>query len=221
MSRIHRYENEEVVVEFDLGRCIHTGDCSRDLPDVFNTKHRGRWVQPDGAPAEDIARICAQCPTGALRCINKATGQAMDSPPQHNTVQVMADGPLYVHARMCVNGKPEDGQRSTGFRAAFCRCGASRLMPYCDNSHREINFRDDGKVLVPLPSSEEGDETLSIHAMPNGPLKIDGLFTLLDAEGNDVCTSSGAAMCRCGASNMKPYCDGSHIAIGFQPEDSE
>lgn len=219
MSRIHRYEGEEVIVEFELGRCIHTGDCSRDLPAVFNTRRSGRWVKPDAAPADDVARICADCPTGALRCINKATGQLMDSPPQRNTVQIIVDGPLYVHARMTVNENSEPGYRVAGFRAAFCRCGASRLMPYCDNSHREINFSDDGKVIVPLASKVKGSDALSISAIPNGPLKIEGPFTLINAAGNEVCRSSGAAMCRCGASNMKPYCDGSHIDIGFQSGD--
>ncbi len=210
MSRIHRYDGAEVVVEFDLARCIHTGDCSRDLPEVFNTKRSGRWVQPDGAPAAQIAHVCADCPTGALRCIDKASGQAMDSPPKYNTIQIIADGPLYVHAKMRVNGKPEPG-----YRAAFCRCGTSRLMPYCDNSHRECNFRDDGKVTVPLPSPAGSQGPLSINATPGGPLMIEGPFTLLDAAGQVVCESSKAALCRCAASKMKPYCDGSHTAIGF------
>jgi len=214
MSRIHQYEGAEVVVEFDLGRCIHTGDCSRDLPEVFNIKRSGRWVQPDGAPAAQIARVCADCPTGALRCINKTSGQAMDTPPQKNTIQTIADGPLYVHAEMIVNGKPEPG-----YRAAICRCGASRLMPYCDNSHRECDFRDEGRVAIPLPSPAGGKGALSISATPNGPLVIEGPFTLLDATGQAVCESSKAALCRCGASKMKPYCDGSHIAIGFQSGD--
>jgi len=216
MGRIHRYEGADIAVEFDLGRCIHTGDCSRDLPEVFNTKRSGRWVKPDGAPADEIARICAQCPTGALRCINNATGQLMDSEPPRNSVQVMADGPLYVHARMTVNARTEPGHR-----AAFCRCGASRLMPFCDNSHREIGFSDDGKVLVPLPSKAEEHGELSINSLPGGPLKIEGPFTLLDADGGEVCKSSSASLCRCGASNMKPYCDGSHIAIGFQSSDTD
>jgi len=215
MSRMHHYEGEEVLIEFDLARCIHTGDCTRDLPEVFNPKRRGRWIKPNAAPAADIARICADCPSGALRCIDKLTGQIMDSPPKNNSVQLIADGPLYVHANMLL-----DGAAIPAYRAAFCRCGASRLMPYCDNSHREIDFRDSGKVLVPLPSEQSEDVALMISATPNGPLMMKGTFTLLDAGGHEVCTSSRAAMCRCGASNMKPYCDGSHTAVGFQTDDS-
>jgi len=212
MGRSHRYEGEAAIVEFDLSRCIHAGDCTRDLPDVFSTKRSGRWVKPDAAPVADVARICAQCPTGALRCIRKATNQPMDIPPDHNTVQVVTDGPLYVHANMTVNGKPE-----RGYRAAFCRCGASRLMPYCDNSHRETGFHDAGDVAV-ITASKKADEDggLAINAIPDGPLMIQGTFTLLNGSGHEVCVNSGIAMCRCGASNMKPYCDGSHISSGFQ-----
>lgn len=211
MGRIHRYEGEEVIVEFDLSRCIHTGDCSRDLSEVFNTKRSGRWVKPDAAPVADVARICAQCPTGALRCISKSTNQPMDVPPDHNTVQPIADGPLYVHADMTVNGKS-----GRGYRAAFCRCGASRLMPYCDNSHREVGFHDAGNVAVSQPSKAAEDGKLVINTIPDGPLMIQGPFTLVDVAGHEVCVHSGAAMCRCGASNMKPYCDGSHTFSGFQ-----
>jgi len=212
MSRIHRYEGKDVIVEFDLARCIHPGDCSRDLPEVFNTKRSGRWVKPDAAAATDVARICARCPTGALRCISKSTNQPMDFPPDRNTVQPVANGPLYVHAKMTVNGKP-----AQGYRIAFCRCGASRLMPYCDNSHREAGFHDDGNVVVSMPASPAvGEGELAIKIIPDGPLMIQGPFTLTDHAGHDVCENARAAMCRCGASNMKPYCDGSHVSSGFQ-----
>jgi len=211
MSRIHRYQGEDVIVEFDLGRCIHTGDCNRDLPEVFNTKRTGRWVHPDGASAEKITRTCADCPTGALRCINKTTGTAMDEPPTQNTVQLIADGPLYVHAKMTINGKKEPA-----YRIALCRCGASHLMPFCDNSHQQVGFRDAGKINIPLPSDTPDSGELTITSIEDGPLMLEGPFTLLDDAGNAVCGSAKAALCRCGGSAMKPYCDGSHKRIDFK-----
>jgi len=211
MSRIHRYTGETVIVEFDLGRCIHTGDCTRDLPAVFNTKRSGRWVHPDGAPTEDVARVCAACPTGALHCIDKDSGESMHAVPEQNTIRLVADGPLYVHADMQVNGEPEPTHRT-----ALCRCGASRLMPRCDNSHRSCNFCDAGQVSVPLPSEAAEQGVLSISSIPDGPLMVEGPFTLLDSRGTVVCKSGKAALCRCGASKMKPYCDGSHNSIGFK-----
>ncbi len=211
MSRIHRYQGEKTVVEFDLGRCIHTGDCSRDLPEVFNTKRTGRWVNPDGADAEIIARTCANCPTGALRCLDKTTGMVMDEAPAQNTVQLVADGPLYVHANMSINGKKEPA-----YRAALCRCGASKLMPFCDNSHQQEGFHDDGKINIPLPSDTPDSGELNITSIEDGPLMLEGPFALLDDAGNSVCSSGKAALCRCGGSAMKPYCDGSHQRLGFK-----
>ncbi|GBD90012.1 iron-binding zinc finger CDGSH type [bacterium BMS3Abin04] len=45
---------------------------------------------------------------------------------------------------------------------------------------------------------------------------VEGNFELFDAEGNEVETKSKVAICRCGASEDKPFCNGSHLKIGFQ-----
>jgi len=214
MSRIHRYAGENVIVEFELGRCIHTGDCTAALPAVFDTKRTGRWVHPDAASAEQVAGVCAACPTGALRCIDKATGKPMHAAPSESTIQIIADGPLYVHAEMKLNGEDEPTRR-----AALCRCGASRLMPYCDNSHKACGFHDAGKVAAPEPGEAGVTGGLSIEPTPNGPLHIEGPFTLLDADGSAMCQSGEAWLCRCGGSQNKPYCDGSHKRIGFTSEE--
>jgi CDGSH-type Zn-finger protein len=48
---------------------------------------------------------------------------------------------------------------------------------------------------------------------------VRGPITLVDAAGNELADASGKqliALCRCGASTTKPFCDGTHSAIGFQ-----
>jgi len=54
----------------------------------------------------------------------------------------------------------------------------------------------------------------------NGPLRLEGDFTLCDAEGNpyDLAGRTSISLCRCGASENKPFCDGAHRKIGFQSE---
>ena len=49
----------------------------------------------------------------------------------------------------------------------------------------------------------------------NGPYVVEGDFTLVDAAGNEVPLAK-RALCRCGASVTKPFCDGTHSKIGFQ-----
>ncbi len=52
----------------------------------------------------------------------------------------------------------------------------------------------------------------------NGSLRIDGGVPLYDPEGNQIETPPGGrpySLCRCGQSNRKPFCDGSHKSCGF------
>lgn len=61
--------------------------------------------------------------------------------------------------------------------------------------------------------------TVTIRIRDNGPLVIEGSFNLADAEGNPLPTVSAKpaiALCRCGASANKPFCDGSHKACAFE-----
>ena len=57
-----------------------------------------------------------------------------------------------------------------------------------------------------------------IRAIPNGPYLVEGSIQLYDSVGAKVPTEGRAkiALCRCGASSTKPFCDGSHSRVGFQ-----
>jgi CDGSH-type Zn-finger protein len=62
---------------------------------------------------------------------------------------------------------------------------------------------------------------INITARKNGPYLVSGdlsQLTLTDAEGNryDLTGKQAVALCRCGASVNKPFCDGTHSKIGFQ-----
>ncbi len=59
---------------------------------------------------------------------------------------------------------------------------------------------------------------VKIRLRPNGPLVIEGPFTLADSTGNLFSLSSDKptiALCRCGQSANKPFCDGAHKTCGF------
>jgi CDGSH-type Zn-finger protein len=52
---------------------------------------------------------------------------------------------------------------------------------------------------------------------PNGPYLLRGDFTLTDPEGREIDPRrKTVALCRCGASRRKPFCDGTHKLIGFR-----
>ena len=60
---------------------------------------------------------------------------------------------------------------------------------------------------------------VKISIRPNGPYLVEGEVELVDVNGNKVDTSEKGprfALCRCGGSVTKPFCDGTHSKIGFQ-----
>jgi len=59
--------------------------------------------------------------------------------------------------------------------------------------------------------------TASVTACPDGPLLVRGDVELVDDRGNPVDRHRATvALCRCGSSMIKPFCDGTHKAIGFE-----
>ena len=57
--------------------------------------------------------------------------------------------------------------------------------------------------------------SVTIKIRDNGPYLVEGDFQLVDAQGNPVPIVK-RALCRCGGSTTKPFCDGTHSKIGFQ-----
>jgi CDGSH-type Zn-finger protein len=55
----------------------------------------------------------------------------------------------------------------------------------------------------------------TITPTDNGPYLIQGSVTLLDAEGNPYQVEDTTALCRCGHSSTKPFCDGTHEKTNF------
>ncbi len=58
---------------------------------------------------------------------------------------------------------------------------------------------------------------ITITTRPNGPLLVSGPCKIVDANGNTFDTGGRpvVALCRCGQSANKPFCDGAHAACGF------
>ncbi len=60
-------------------------------------------------------------------------------------------------------------------------------------------------------------EPVKITVRPNGPLRVEGHIVLTDADGKtwDLTGKPAISLCRCGASENRPFCDGSHKKMGF------
>lgn len=213
MAKIHEYTGKAVLVTYDARRCIHAAECVQGLPNVFDPAARP-WVAPDAAEADEIAAVVARCPTGALH-LSRKDGGGVEPVPAENSISVAADGPLYVRGDVEIVGL-QGTVLLQDTRVALCRCGASSHKPLCDGSHADAGFRDAGEISGPrLSGDAESTGKLKVTVAADGPLVLDGPVSLAGATGGS-CRGSRGALCRCGQSAGKPFCDGTHSRIGFR-----
>ena len=224
-KRIHEYEGSGIVVRFELARCIHAAECVRGLPGVFDPQRRP-WVEPDRAESDAVAAVVERCPTGALTFERLDGGPAEEAQESNEAIPV-PDGPLFVRGRLSIS--LADGESVETTRMALCRCGASRNKPFCDNRHLVVGFEDDGSLgesrLAPLEGQTDDtgpSHSMSVRPVPDGPILVEGHLTIRTAEGpgGEAGFHEGrkGALCRCGASRNRPYCDGSHVETGFSAD---
>lgn len=59
------YSNGEITVVWQSGKCIHSANCVRNLPQVFNTRE-SPWINMNNASTSEIIATVEKCPSGAL-----------------------------------------------------------------------------------------------------------------------------------------------------------
>ncbi len=210
-----RYNGVDVDITYNVKRCIHAEHCVNQLAPVFD-KQKRPWINPDAVAAGDIATIIGDCPSGALHYEHK-DGGAVEAIPQRNIITLWQDGPLQFSGDLIMNGATVAIMSET--RATLCRCGASNNKPFCDNSHKDIGFS--AEVLDSQSIATDMLETggsLTITALPDGPLQVEGNLEIHDQVGNILYAGTKTALCRCGGSSNKPFCDGTHTFNQFKAE---
>lgn len=210
MPDIEEYEGAKVTVVNDAERCIHSRYCVLNLNSVFKPNVDGPWIDADAASREAVIAVVEKCPSGALR-YRFADNAAAERPPTVNTVRVWENGPLAIHAELDVAGD------TSTFRAVLCRCGQSKRKPYCDHSHASTAFvatgEPESKEVEPLAAK---NGLLKVRPTHNGPLCIEGNLEICAASGRTISRETKVFLCRCGHSQDKPYCDGSHMKVAFK-----
>lgn len=214
-DRLHEFDGAGIRVTWSSRRCIHAAECVRGLPAVFQPG-RKPWVIPERSTADAIAEVVMRCPTGALHFERRDGGPA-EPAPAANTVEPTRGGPLHLRGDIELLS-PDGTLLLEDTRVALCRCGQSRNKPFCDNSHFEADFADRGEVfeggLKPLEGSPAGPLRVTVSA--DGPLAAKGPMTVRSADGRVTLSGGAASLCRCGNSRNKPFCDGSHLRVGFK-----
>ena len=120
---------------------------------------------------------------------------------------------LCTHSAICIRGLPEvfditklpwinaQGASTDEIINQVKECPSGALSFYLNNNkQKEDNILSDVKVSL----------------LKDGPILIKGKIELKDSNGEVIPTKTSVALCRCGASKNKPFCDGEHTNIGFK-----
>lgn len=131
-----KYTNGDLTIIWKPHLCIHSRNCVKALPKVYNPAERP-WIKAENATIEELRAQISTCPSGAL-------SHSMENEKQNNAtiletkIETRKNGPLLVHGDLSVTHN-ENTERK-GRITAFCRCGASENKPYCDGNHNKIEF---------------------------------------------------------------------------------
>jgi uncharacterized Fe-S cluster protein YjdI len=134
-----KYTNGEVTIVWKPDMCIHSAICFNGLGEVFHPQALP-WITPEKSPTEKIIDQVKKCPSGALSFyMNRDANQAEVKVEAETIVEPTQNGPLLVYGNVVV--KNADGViTKKNSVTAFCRCGASGNKPFCDGSHKRIDF---------------------------------------------------------------------------------
>ena len=214
-NRAIKYPGEDTQVSWQGNLCIHIGECGRAKGDLF-VGGRKPWCEPDTAETEEVTEVVLRCPTGALS-VELSDGTNPETTEAENTLHVAYNGPLFLRGDLEIAGAPADvpGLR---FRAALCRCGQSKNKPFCDNSHEAAGFQDYGAIGESGTNGGLSGGPLVVKVAKDGPLLMKGNLKISGGSGRSSWQGSQVALCRCGASENKPFCDGTHKKVGFSAE---
>jgi len=127
-------------------------------------------------------------------------------------IVVRYDALRCIHAAECVKGlrsvfNPKN--RPWVDASAAAADEVADVVARCPTGALKFERTDGGAQETP-PKEQ------SVRLVPDGPLYVHGRIQVEDADGRVIATENRVALCRCGASENKPFCDNSHKRVGFE-----
>lgn len=133
---------------------------------------------------------------------------------ENEQLQVTWEAPLCMHSTRCWKKLGDvfqplnrpwvklDGASNERIAAQIDQCPSGAL---------KYTWKGDAPSTENSPTSD-----VTIQAAKNGPFLLQGNIELKHSDGSVETRSGNVALCRCGASGNKPFCDGSHKKVGFE-----
>ncbi len=128
-----------------------------------------------------------------------------------DAIEVQWEPRLCIHVRSCVRELPQVFNAETRPWVDADAADADAIaatIETCPTGALHYRRLDDGQ-------QEQPQADVTVEPRPDGPLFVRGPIRIVDPDAGLVREDTRLALCRCGASENKPFCDGSHRRIGF------
>lgn len=119
---------------------------------------------------------------------------------------------LCIHAGVCVKALPRVYKPKEKPWITIANATSQELIEQinkCPSGALSYYSKENIKVKSEIMET-------NIEVLKNGPLIVHGELKIKDTEGKETVKGITTAFCRCGSSNKKPYCDGTHSKVGFK-----
>lgn len=126
-------------------------------------------------------------------------------------ITISFDPKKCIHARECVKGLPKvfDVDKQPWINPINARPDAiADVIKKCPSGALKYE-RHDGGI------NETAPDELTITILPGGPIYVKGDIEITDLESEKTIKVERAALCRCGESKNKPFCDNTHLEVNF------
>ncbi|MFM2362103.1 MAG: hypothetical protein RLZZ316_1005 [Bacteroidota bacterium] len=131
-----------------------------------------------------------------------------------NDVTVIWKPNVCIHSAVCVKGLPDvfNPQRRPWIDMEQADTAAIiEQVRKCPSGAISYELSNATEATAPAATANT-----IINVLPNGPFIINSECLIKHSDGSEEIKTGKVALCRCGASQKKPYCDGSHRGNGFQ-----
>ena len=121
-----------------------------------------------------------------------------------------------IHAKECVRGLPQvfDTDKRPWIQPSEASPDAlAQVIERCPTGALHYQRKDNGPGETP-------DTINTLQTVVDGPIYVRGHITFTASDGTITKQDSRVALCRCGASQNKPFCDNSHKSISFSAQDA-
>lgn len=122
-----------------------------------------------------------------------------------------------IHSENCVNGLPEVFRPGEKPWIQVDNADISRIKATIDKCPSgALSYRLSGEEPESNKEQQSNATMKKVTVTKNGPLMVEGPVQIVKPDGATEEKTANVALCRCGASSNKPYCDGTHKKIGFE-----